>query len=124
MRLAPTGAIGWVLMVAASWPLVACGGRDAHPVDATTTLDDQLDCEHLRAERQINDARIADLRGEKGDATDNNVRGVVASVGVGLVMLDVSGAQGKEISAYQERNKVLDGLITKKCQANAGAAGN
>jgi hypothetical protein len=124
MRLVPVKVSCLGVVVAVSLALVACGGRVARPVDSTTAIDDQLSCDHLRAEQQVNDARIADLKDEKSGATNNNVAGVVTGGAAGVLMLDVSGSETKEISALRERNKVLDGLIAKKCQASSAASGN
>ena len=43
----------------------SCGGRVSHPVAETTTHDQQLSCEHLQAEQDINKEKIADLLKEK-----------------------------------------------------------
>jgi hypothetical protein len=99
------------------WPLVAvlllaaCGGRASHPVEAATPLDDRLSCDHLSAERRVNDARIADLKGEKNNAGVNNAGFLVFQP----LFLDVSNSENKEIAAFQERNKVLDRLISERC---------
>jgi hypothetical protein len=95
--------------------LAGCGGRVAHPVAATTPLDDQLSCDHLRSEREVNDARIADLRKEKRNSQDNDAGLILAAP----LLLDVSDSEEKEIAAFQARNKVLDDLIAKKCTQSA-----
>jgi hypothetical protein len=94
--------------------LTSCGGRVSRPVDVTTGYDDRLSCDHLHAERRVNDARIADLRDEKTQSQINNL-------GVGLLFLDVSPTERNEITALENRNKVLDGLLASKC-TTAGAA--
>ena len=109
----PPGRDGFitVVIVAGTLMLSACGGRVSHPVAATNPYDDLLTCDHLRAERTTNEARIADLKGEKGNDGQNNIGMAVASP----LLLDVSNSEEKEIAAFQERDKVLDALIAKKC---------
>jgi hypothetical protein len=92
-------------------PLVACGGRVSHPVSATNAYDDKLSCEHLRAERSVNDARVADLEKERGNAEVNSVGMLVVSP----LFVDLSRSESKEIEAFEERNKVIDTLIAKRC---------
>lgn len=92
-------------------PLAACGGRVGHPVSATTTYDDKLSCDHLRAERSVNDARIVDLEKERSNAEGNSVGMLLLSP----MFVDLSHSESKEIEALQERNKVLDSLISQKC---------
>src|SRR5689334_22290672 len=73
--------------------LEACGGRLGHPVAAVSATDEALSCEHLRAERRVNDARIADLEKERGNAAGN-------SFGMFLVnplFMDFSRSEAKEI---------------------------
>lgn len=112
------GAFGVFLVCAG---LGSCGGREAHPVSATTPYDDQLTCDHLRAERKVNDQKVADLTGERQDEVNNNVGMVLAGGIGGALMMDTSNAEATEIDAFRARNKVLDDLIAKKCAA-AGAA--
>jgi hypothetical protein len=95
--------------------LAACGGRVSRPVAATHPYDDQLSCDHLHAERTVNESRIADLRNERGDAISNNVGKLVATPMLPLFM-DFSGVENKEVAALDERDKVLDTLIAAKCQ--------
>jgi hypothetical protein len=107
------GALVSVLFVSMT-VLCGCGGRSSHPIEATNAYDSQLSCDHLRAERQVNDARIADLAGEKGGDANNNV-GKVLEGPVGILFLDLSDSEKQEITAFQTRNKVLDQLIAQKC---------
>ena len=105
-----------------AWPLVtvlllaACGGRVGHPVEAATPLDDRLGCDHLSAERRVNDARIADLKGEKNNAGVNNAAFLIWQP----LFLDVSNSENKEIAAFQERNRVLDRFIAERCPQPPG----
>lgn len=110
------GAFSLVLLCA------ACGGRAAHPVSATTPYDDQLSCDHLTAERQVNDRRIADLNDESNQDVANSV-GLVLVGGIGGAMLmDASHSETTERDALHARNATLDGLIAKKCAAAPAAA--
>lgn len=104
-----------VLVVLFALPLSGCGGRTSHPVSATTPYDAQLTCEHIRAERVVNDARIADLKNEEDNDTNNDI---AFAVGMGLsggLFLNNSKAEESEINALKARDVVLDGLLTKKC---------
>jgi hypothetical protein len=102
--------------------LSACGGRSSHPVEATTAHDAQLSCDHLHAERRVNDARIADLDGERKGDSDNNVGKVIGQGAVGILFLDLSDSEKKEIQAFQARNKVLDQMVAERCPAPETAA--
>lgn len=101
--------------------LVRCGGRVAHPVSATTPYDGQLTCEHLEAERVVNDAHIADLKGEEHDDLNNDV-GFAVGMGLsGAMFLNTSSAEKSEIKALHARNAVLDSLMKKSCTSSAAA---
>jgi hypothetical protein len=108
----------------ASILLANCGGRVSHPVEAFTSYDDRLSCDQLRAERKVNDARIADLNDERRNSQNNNV-GLVAAAPLTVALpmfVDVSNAEAKEITAFEARNQNLDALIAKKCEATSAAA--
>lgn len=109
------GHIAVGLVVALAFLTVSCGGRVSRPIAATTPYDDQLSCDHLRAERQVNDARIADLNGERDHSAVTNVGWLVYLP----LFMDVSKSEATEITAFQDRNTVLDGLIAKKCSPAA-----
>jgi hypothetical protein len=102
------GAVSIIVVMLA---LAACGGRVSNPVAATTAYDGKLSCDHLRAERRVNEARIADLEKEKSNAEGNSVGMLLVSP----LFVDFSHSEGKEIDAFRERNKVLDGLIAGRC---------
>jgi hypothetical protein len=99
--------------------LSGCGGRAAHPVAVNNDYDDRLTCDHLHAERGVNDSKIADLTQERKSANGNNVGTAVL---IGPLWMDLSGAERTEAEALTKRNAVLDALIAKKCTAatNAG----
>lgn len=102
--------------------LDSCGGRVARPVSATTPYDSQLTCEHITAERTVNDARIADLKGEEHDDIDNDVGFAIGMGLTGAIFLDTSDAEKSEIKALHARNAVLDDLMAKKCPNSTPAS--
>jgi len=90
-----------------------CGGRAAQPVASTTPMDATLSCDHLRAERQVNLARIADLGGERHDANRD-----VARLVMDPLVIDLSQTEQREIAALEARNQELDRLIAGRCPAS------
>ena len=98
--------------------LAGCGGRAAHPVAINNDYDDRLTCDHLRAEREVNDSKLADLTKERKNDNANNVGMAVAYP----LFLDLSGAERKEAEALTKRNAVLDGMIANKCTLPAAPA--
>ena len=98
--------------------LAGCGGRAAHPVAANNDYDDRLSCDHLRAEREVNDSKLADLTKERKNDNNNNVGLAVMDP----LFLDLSGSERTEAEALTKRNAVLDGLIATKCPATAASA--
>ena len=100
--------------------LSGCGGRTAHPVAVNNDYDDRLTCDHLHAERGVNDSKLADLTKERKDANANNIG---AAVLMGPLWLDLSGAERTEAEALTKRDAVLDALIAKKCTAGVANAG-
>ena len=95
--------------------LSGCGGRASHPIETTNAYDARLSCDHLYAERQVNDARIVDLAGEKRGDAGNNVAKAIGQGPVGILFLDLSDSEKKEIEAFQARNTVLDQMIAERC---------
>ena len=110
-KLTPAAARALAMALIVSTLLAGCGGRAARPVATATPYDDHLSCDHLRAERRVNAARIADLAKEQGDRQTNNAGFLVAMP----LFMDFSGVEGKEVAALEQRNQVLDGLVEKKC---------
>jgi hypothetical protein len=98
--------------------LAGCGGRAAHPVAINNDYDDRLTCDHLRAEREVNDSKLADLTKERKNGNNNNVGMAVLDP----LFLDLSGAERKEAEALTKRNAVLDGMIANKCTLPAAPA--
>ena len=93
--------------------VAGCGGRVARPVAATNDYDDQLTCDHLHAEREVNDSKLTDLTQERHHDNANNVGMVL----VGPLFIDLSDSERKEAEALVKRNAVLDQLIVRKCPA-------
>ena len=111
----------FIFLLSMSLLLSACGGRTTNPVAATTPYDAQLTCEHVQAEREVNDAHIADLKNEEQDDTRNNVAFVVTGGIAGALVTDASHSEETEIKALKARDDVLDGLIAEKCGGAAGS---
>jgi len=88
-----------------------CGGRVAHPVAATNDFDDRLSCDHLQAERAVNNSEFAELVKERKNDEVNNVGMVLLSP----IMMDLSSSERKEAEALVKRDEVLDKLIAAKC---------
>jgi len=99
-----------LILVACAF-LIACGGRASHPVEATTAFDDQLTCDHLRAEMDVNTKHIADLMDEKDHSENNNLG---AGLLMPLYMIDLSHSERTEIEALQKRNETLTDLMKRK----------
>lgn len=103
-----------VVLIAA---LSACGGRVAKPVQQNRASDALLTCQHISAEREVNETRILDLVGETDFANNNNAAKVLGGVAT-LMFLDLSDSEQREIVALQARNKRLLELGTaKNCPA-------
>lgn len=116
---ARTAALLFLLPMSLS--LSACGGRTTNPVAATTPYDGQLTCEHVQAERGVNEARIADLKNEEQDDTRNNIAFLVTGGIGGALAMDTSHSEETEIKALKARDDVLDGLIAEKCGSATGS---
>jgi hypothetical protein len=100
-------ALALVMVVGA---VTACGGRVANPVSAANPWDGQLDCVHLKAELDVNRARVADLAGEAKNSAANNV-GLFL---VNPLFLDLKDSEKAEIRAFAEREKTLKRLMDEK----------
>ncbi|MGH6975712.1 MAG: hypothetical protein ACREED_01665 [Stellaceae bacterium] len=114
-------AAAFILLLSLSLSLSACGGRTTHPIAATTPYDGQLTCEHVQAEREVNEAHIADLKNEEQDDNRNNVAFIVTGGIGGALAMDASHSEETEIAALKARDDVLDGLIAEKCGGATGS---
>lgn len=103
----PAAAAGLVL---AAGLLAGCGGRVARPVEAMTPLDGRLTCTHIVEEIRVNNARAADLAGEK-DAQSGNNAGLIL---VAPMFINLDNTEGREVQALHARNQVLADLASKK----------
>jgi len=108
---------GTVAMLAVTLLVSGCGGRVARPVAATTPIDDKLNCNQVKAELRINQARISEL-GQEITTSHNNNTARLATAPISLanpLFIDVSHSEQKEINALNQRDAVLDTLIAQKC---------
>lgn len=95
--------------------LAGCGGRVAHPVAITNNYDRQMTCDQLRAERGVNDSKLADLEKERTSDRVNNLGAVLATPLMLPLALDLSSSESTEAEALTKRNAELDRLIAQKC---------
>lgn len=104
--------------------LSACGGRVAKPVAVERPSDTALSCAHIKAEAEVNAARILDLLGEEEAASENNAALVLAApLSIAFpFMLDLGDAEQQEIRALEARTRRLDELgAAKDCPLSAKA---
>ena len=104
MRSYTLPLLGATLLVA------GCAGRDARPVDAYTSYDEQMSCNAISQEIVSNngkiDATVAELQQTKGENVAVGVVGVILFLPI-LFALDVSDAEKTEIAALENRNENL-----------------
>jgi len=99
MAIFQVGVVALVALV-----LAQCGGREARPVDARRALDAQLSCDHMKAEIEVNEARMEDLAAEAKASSDQNVGLLIVSP----LFLDLSDVERQEIEALISRNRILE----------------
>lgn len=92
----------------------ACGGRQVKSVAEVSSLDNQLTCSHISGEYQVNNQRVTELIGEKGQKGGANIGMVLLLGPASLPFIDVSGSEKKEIEAITLRNKTLERLASVK----------
>ncbi len=90
--------------------VAACGGRTANPVQEKRAIDASLSCDHLTAEKQVNEARMLDLAGEEGAKHERNA----GMLFVSPLFLDLSDAEKRESDALIARNRHLNGEIERR----------
>ena len=90
--------------------LAGCGGREAHPVATTQSVDPLLTCAHIAAEFGNNQKRVAELAGEWSERNRDNVGLLLFSP----LFLDLSQSERKEAEAIAARNQRLLELATAK----------
>ncbi|MBB6251338.1 hypothetical protein [Nitrospirillum iridis] len=115
--LSRSHSVNIVIATALFVGLSGCGGRVANPVKAVNAYDDQLSCDHLRAELQVNQAHILDLNGERAADRQHNVGQLL----VGPMFIDLSDSEKKEIKALEARDTVLNGYLAQRCPTDAAA---
>ncbi|MBS7698203.1 MULTISPECIES: hypothetical protein [unclassified Chelatococcus] len=98
--------------------LGGCGGREAHPIAATSLTDATSSCPLLLAEYQANATQISTKISER--ATNNGKNAAIAAGALiflpALFFMDLKSYEKAEIEALEARNRVLTGLIqAKRC---------
>ena len=83
--------------------LVGCGGRVAQPLTATTYLDEQLSCAHIRGELERNILRLAELGEETSQKHANNLGLLI----VNPLFIDLSDSLSEEAQSITVRNARL-----------------
>jgi hypothetical protein len=94
--------------------LAACGAREARPVAEISPVDNQLTCEHLQGEIQVNQLRMTELTGEADRRGRDSVGMVLAAGLVGLAFADSGQTQRLEITALTQRNMRLSTLAAAR----------
>lgn len=111
-------SVKWAAIAALCVLAAGCGGRAANPVSETSSLDAQLSCDQIRAEREANDRRVAELDDEKRANDIRNATKVVTFPILGGVTtpltFDPSLAITEEKKAIATRNARLDQLAGEK----------
>lgn len=90
--------------------LAGCGGREVQAVRETSELDSVLSCAHIRGEISANQARMAELMGERDRGQRDSALRVLAGGPASLLFLDVGESQRIEHQALVSRNMRLASL--------------
>jgi hypothetical protein len=100
-----------------SLALVACAGRDPHPVSVVQPQDTQSDCAMIQAEIQANNVQAQKLADENHAKIAQNVAAGVVGVVIWPVWfaMDAKGAAGTEMDALTARQQYLTTLATQRC---------
>ena len=106
-----------VAVAAIATGLASCAGRDPHHVAATAPWDATLSCEQIQYMIAGNEREIADLEIEDSNKTSHNVGWFIGGIFVlpAWFMMDLKGAQKKEIAGYRARNEVLSQQAIRNC---------
>jgi hypothetical protein len=104
-------------LVALSIGAAGCAGRDPHYIASTAAWDQSLTCEQIQYMMANNEREIADLEIEQSNNTMHNVGWFVGGLLVwpAWLMMDIKGAQKKEIAGYRARNEVLSEQAARAC---------
>lgn len=89
-----------IILVVLALGVAGCGGRVAQPLTATTYLDDQLSCAHIRGELERNILRLAELGEETSQKHANNLGLLI----VNPLFLDLSDSLSEEAQSITVRN--------------------
>lgn len=98
------------ICVLAATLTAACGGRTANPVPEKRAIDASLSCDHLAAEAEVNEARLADLAGEVDAKHERNAGMLLVSP----LFLDLSDAEKREADALKARNRHLASELERR----------
>ena len=113
--------LSFALVLSASLALSGCGGREAHPIAATSVSDHTLDCAAISREFEANERQIQSTVKERSQAEGKNV--ILGATGVllfwpALFFMDPKSPEKLEINALRNRNNVLAELAqSKRCPA-------
>jgi hypothetical protein len=122
VRGTPSARPQRVLLLAAGLTLVACAGRDPHPVAVVQPQDAQSDCAMIRAEIEANNVQAEKLAEENHAKIAQNVAAGVVGVVVWPVWfaMDAKGAAGTEMDALKARQQYLAALAEQRCPPSPG----
>ena len=115
------GSFSFVALLCCSVALSGCGGREAHPIAATTVTDSSLDCAAVQREFEANERQILATVKERSQAQGKNI--ILGATGAilffpALFFMDPKSPEKVEIDALRNRNNVLSEIArSKKCSA-------
>lgn len=103
--------------------LTSCAGRDPQHIASTAAWDASLTCDQVRYMIAGNEREIADLQIEDSNKTASNVGWFVGGILIwpAWLMMDLKGAQKKEIADYRARNEVLSQQAVRTCNPQVAA---
>jgi hypothetical protein len=100
--------------------LTGCAGRAPNPVPTVQPTDAFADCAAILIEAQANNQKMANLAGDQGAKTAQNVAAGVVGLFIWPVWfgMDFQGSAGIEIEALQARQQYLAaGAAQQHCTA-------
>jgi hypothetical protein len=117
---------GVVSALAIGFALVACAGRDPHPISVVQPQDTQSDCAMIQAEIQANNAQAQKLADENHVKIAQNVAAGVVGIVIWPVWfaMDAKGAAGTEMDALAARQQYLAALAAQRCAQQQPAPGS
>lgn len=110
-------------MAAIAVCITGCAGRDPKYIASSAPWDTSLSCEQIHYMVASNERDIADLEIENSNKTVSNVAWFVGGLFVwpAWLMMDVKGAQAKEIAGYRARNEMLTDRAIIACNQVASS---